>query len=262
MENFVKDPLRMDFSQIQQRWPQMEVLYRDQMSSTNDFAMQVARSQVESELVLVITNEQTTGRGRRGNAWSSRKGNDLTFSLMHRPEGTLQSWYRLALVAASAVLGTLREEGMEAEVKWPNDLWIQGKKCAGILVETTGEWAVVGIGINVNGGLEKEADAGRTTLESEKRNRLVREELLEQILARYFSLMSEGSFAEAIAKVAPFFALSGQEISYRVGKEKHSAKVQGVGPHGGLLLESGEEVLHAHEVRLQEDTASQDVAEA
>src|SRR5689334_7281700 len=96
--------------------------------------------------VLLATNEQTAGRGRRGRRWYSMPGTDVTFSLsaeIARPEPGL------ALVAGVAAAKALRALGVkQAALKWPNDVLVNGAKLGGILVETRGRLAVFGFGIN------------------------------------------------------------------------------------------------------------------
>jgi BirA family biotin operon repressor/biotin-[acetyl-CoA-carboxylase] ligase len=105
---------------------------------------------------LVITPNQTAGRGQRGNAWIAEPGKNLTFSVLLKPVflHPRQQFY-LTMAVALAMTDTLAQFGFTGVIKWPNDILISGKKVAGILIENqiTGDrWsnAVVGIGLNVN----------------------------------------------------------------------------------------------------------------
>jgi BirA family biotin operon repressor/biotin-[acetyl-CoA-carboxylase] ligase len=122
-------------------------------ASTNDVAAQYGRSGV-AEGVVIFAERQTRGRGRQGRRWESEPGTTLAFSLLLRPGFPLEEWPRLTLCAAVALAETIEELAREtAQIKWPNDLYLRGKKAAGILVETGGgaePFAVLGIGINVN----------------------------------------------------------------------------------------------------------------
>ncbi len=123
--------------------------------STNTELMQRARAgQVEP--VLLVAEQQTAGRGRLGRSWSSGVGDSLTFSL-GLPLAPAD-WSGLSLAVGVAVAEALHPQ---VAIKWPNDLWIGGRKLAGILVETAGfagpgvaarpgsRYAVVGVGINL-----------------------------------------------------------------------------------------------------------------
>ena len=106
---------------------------------------------------LIWAKEQTAGRGRRGRTWESLDGN-LYLSLILRPEVSLQKAAQLSFVAAVALfdaLGNVSDPGHQIHLKWPNDVLLQEKKVAGILLETesncngTLDWVVLGIGLNV-----------------------------------------------------------------------------------------------------------------
>ncbi len=119
--------------------------------STNTELMQRARAG-RTEPVLLVAEQQTAGRGRLGRAWASGLGDSLTFSL-GLPLAPAD-WSGLSLAVGVAVAEAL---GPGVSIKWPNDLWVQGRKLAGILVETAGftgqgagpRYAVVGVGINI-----------------------------------------------------------------------------------------------------------------
>lgn len=109
----------------------------------------------------VIADNQTGGRGRLGKKWHTVGGKGLYCSIIIRPEIGLEDYPKLTLVAGLAVSEALYELcGLRAQLKWPNDIFFQGKKCAGILAESSPlsleekeRFAVIGIGINVNQAL-------------------------------------------------------------------------------------------------------------
>ena len=110
----------------------------------------------EPEGTLVVAEEQTAGKGRRGRGWASEPGIGIWMSLILRPQLKPQQAASVTLVAAMAVAKGIRECcGLETGIKWPNDVVINGKKVCGILTETSSEpdyihYAVPGIGINAN----------------------------------------------------------------------------------------------------------------
>lgn len=134
----------------------------DQVESTNTYLMQqVASGRTLPQLHTVICREQTAGRGMRGNTWTSRPGDSLTFSFLLRSD-LLQGKEQFAVseLAAWAVLRTFaaymnEEQRTQLRVKWPNDIFYGDRKLAGILIEhsLTGsrvDYSVVGIGMNIN----------------------------------------------------------------------------------------------------------------
>jgi BirA family biotin operon repressor/biotin-[acetyl-CoA-carboxylase] ligase len=126
----------------------------DSLGSTSELAFRLAGEGAEHG-ELVVAETQTAGRGRRGRSWASPAGKNLYLSLVLRPELPPQRAPELTLLAAVAVAEALRGEGVEASIKWPNDLQAGGRKIAGILTELSAEadrvhFVTLGIGVNLN----------------------------------------------------------------------------------------------------------------
>ena len=128
----------------------------EELPYTNDRARELAEEgALHGE--VVVAESQTAGRGRRGRAWSSPPGKNLHLSAILRPDLPPQRAPELTLVASVAACEACRKAGVEAGIKWPNDLLVRGRKVAGILTELSAEldqihWVVVGIGVNLNAG--------------------------------------------------------------------------------------------------------------
>ena len=116
--------------------------------------------------LLLVTDIQTAGRGRAGRSWRSAPGDSLCFSLAWRFQGTLARLSGLSLAVGVAVAEALRAQGWPVQLKWPNDLLLEGAKLGGILIETAarasddGVWAVIGVGLNVHANAERDAVLG------------------------------------------------------------------------------------------------------
>jgi len=127
----------------------------ESVESTQNIAQQLAENDAP-EGTLVLAEQQTSGRGRRGRQWLSPYGSSVSMSLILRPSLPLQFAPQMTLVAAVALCRGLRElTGLDIGIKWPNDLLINGKKISGILMESTAEderirYIIAGIGIGVN----------------------------------------------------------------------------------------------------------------
>jgi len=122
--------------------------------STNEVAFQLAADGAAHGEV-VIAEQQTRGKGRRGRSWASPPRVNLYFSAILRPELPPQRAPELTLTAAVALAETLRDSGVEALIKWPNDVQVDGKKIAGILTELSADpdqvhFVVLGMGVNLN----------------------------------------------------------------------------------------------------------------
>jgi BirA family biotin operon repressor/biotin-[acetyl-CoA-carboxylase] ligase len=128
-----------------------DITWLDEVTSTSDAALAAAKSGCRDGTVIVAKT-QTRGRGRRGNAWHSPNGG-LWCSLVLRPELKEDELWGLTAVAALSAAGGIRDlTGLSAGIKWPNDLYLDGKKLGGIMAESSGGAVVVGIGLNANVG--------------------------------------------------------------------------------------------------------------
>jgi BirA family transcriptional regulator, biotin operon repressor / biotin---[acetyl-CoA-carboxylase] ligase len=132
-----------------------EIIVLEQTGSTNDAILQIANANSKEGLV-VFAEHQTAGRGQRGNRWESAAGKGLWFSILLRPKIDLASSPQLTAWAAEAVSGAIQNEfSLKPTIKPPNDVQIDGRKIAGVLVEMRAQekaahLAIAGIGVNVN----------------------------------------------------------------------------------------------------------------
>ena len=136
-----------------------EIVVVEETTSTNDSILQRA-TQTADEGLVVFAERQTTGRGQRNNTWESAAHKGLWLSILLRPTIDIDKSGRLTTWAVSVIAQTISEQfALTATIKSPNDVYIDGKKVAGVLVEMRAQknapyFAVLGIGINVNHGAE------------------------------------------------------------------------------------------------------------
>jgi BirA family biotin operon repressor/biotin-[acetyl-CoA-carboxylase] ligase len=127
-----------------------EIIVFEETGSTNDVVTDLARHGAKEGLV-VFAEFQTKGRGRQGRAWLSARGKGLWFSVLLRPTWPVTAMPRLTVAASVAVARVIRQQaGLDARIKWPNDVTIHGRKVAGILTELQGDAAILGVGLDVN----------------------------------------------------------------------------------------------------------------
>ena len=134
------------------------IIYFDSIGSTNSKAKELAEGG-KVHGTVVISEEQTSGRGRIGRDWLSPKYKGIWMSIILRPNIITENISKITLLGAAAVQKAIMKMGVKTSIKWPNDIVINSKKVCGILTEMSGEidhinYLVMGIGINVN--LEKE----------------------------------------------------------------------------------------------------------
>lgn len=196
---------------------------------------------------LVLAEQQTAGRGRRGREWVSPFAENMYYSLALRIDGGLRQLEGLSLVVGLALLNAIKSLGVaNAGLKWPNDLLIDGRKVAGILLELSGDPAdvcnvVIGIGVNVN-MKAVEADAITqpwTSLASElgqpiDRNRLV--EALSVQLNDYLAVHLREGFSALRAEWQENHLWQGRKVTLTAGQTEIKGEVLGVDTAGAIRL--------------------------
>ncbi|HLZ56205.1 MAG TPA: biotin--[acetyl-CoA-carboxylase] ligase [Ktedonosporobacter sp.] len=225
------------------------------VDSTNTQAMRLALNGSE-EGVVVLTDNQTAGKGRLGRRWIDRAGCNVLSSLVLRPQFPP---YLLVMIASLAVVEAIRRScSITATIKWPNDVLIGQRKVAGILIETSHDRAgrmiaIMGIGVNVNGGIPQadvELQARATTLESECGHRVSRElfitYLLQHLETNYLALQQEapdpgGAASGVISRLIreqwrTQLSTLGRTIQVRQGNATLSGIAEDVNEVGELLL--------------------------
>lgn len=228
-----------------------EVRWFETIDSTNREAARWARDGAASGSV-VVADQQTAGRGRRDRTWFSPRGEGLFFSVILEPGGPPDSLGVTGLAAAVALHATLTAKGVEASVKWPNDIIIGGRKVAGILSEATSlpdgrTPVVVGVGVNV-GMSNFPAELGQvaTSLLIATSELFDREDLLQSILSELDRAMV-GFPWSAIERYRPICSTIGREVRIETASGPTGGVAADVDERGGLVLEGGS-VVHAGDI--------------
>lgn len=234
---------------------QKQILVFKETDSTNIQAKMLAVQNAE-EGTLVITEQQTTGRGRRGRFWHSVPGKSLSFSVILRPELSPAMAPQITLMIAVALTETLIEQtALPIEIKWPNDLLIHGRKLAGILTEISTEmdsidYLVAGIGLNIN-LLEEDVPEPLkqiiTSLQIEKKMTFSRVNMLKSFLVTlekyYLELQSQG-FENISALWKKHSNIIGKHVSVSLHKQELSGTIDDIDLDGSLLLKDHSGKIH------------------
>ncbi len=258
--HLVADDLRARLGEAT-RWRNL-VVFRE-TSSTNDLALRAGSEGAADGLVFLAEN-QTAGRGRFQRVWNSAPGRGIYLSALLRPAFAVSHWPRLAFAAAWAVTRVCeRFLRRPAQIKWPNDIWIDDRKISGILLESRviGDlgFVVIGIGLNVRQMPEDFPEDLRpiaTSMRIASGADIDRAEVaaaLLQSLDRACGMVSEefGLIREEIQKRS---VLQGKMVRITGPGSDYSGTVEGIDPDGALLLRmadgtlcavaSGEATLH------------------
>lgn len=229
------DPIRSDAP-----W---RVMLFQETASTNDLVWREAQNGANEGLV-VIAEQQTSGRGRQGRQWQSRQRAGVYASLLLRPHWPLSQITRLTIVSSLAVAEAVEKLcGKEARIKWPNDVFMRGKKLGGILTEVQADpeairFAVVGIGLNVAQEASEFPDELRdiaTSLKAETDHDFRRADLLVEILTALQRRYQEPFDVVKQAWSDRCFSL-GQTISVRTPAGPQVGQAVGLDDNGALLL--------------------------
>ena len=222
-----------------------QMIWLESTGSTNDELHRLALQGAAAGTVIVA-DAQSSGRGRRGNIWVAPPGKCLLCSILLRPEFPMECWPRLTHAAALAMAQTLEGLGLQAQIKWPNDIYIKGRKICGILLETftsaEGGFVVLGFGLNVNVSAEEwpqdlATPATSVSLETGKQGH--RETILDTFL-QHFEKVWPGvheHFPSILEAVETRNYLTGHRITLEIQGKVESGTACGLTPMGGLIFE-------------------------
>jgi BirA family biotin operon repressor/biotin-[acetyl-CoA-carboxylase] ligase len=217
----------------------------EKIGSTNDEALAWA-SQGAADLSIVIADEQIRGRGRLGRKWFTPPQTALAFSLILRPTADeIKYPARVTGLGALALADAISTLGLHAQIKWPNDVLLSGKKVAGILVESV--WMgdapdtfVLGMGINVLASSVPPTDQvlfPATSVETESGQRIDRVALLHDVLSSLIAWRPKLGTDEFIKTWESLLAFRGKEIQLTKENEQPlSGELIGLEPDGSLQL--------------------------
>lgn len=217
------------------------LLYFQEVSSTMDEAVHRAERGAE-EGTVIVAETQTASRGRHGRSWVSRSGN-LYLSLILYP--TLETLPHLNSLCGVAVARAIaHSSGLKPRIKWPNDILLDGKKVAGILVESAiagnaVRYAIVGIGVNIALDPEEisELAGSAVGLNQVSAGDIPRDELLREILQQLDSLYSRLNRGETpVEEWEELLDTLGQRVKVSWNGEKYLGHAEGIDELGSLLL--------------------------
>lgn len=239
----------------------------DTIGSTNSEAAEQARRGA-AEGVCIMADSQTAGRGRNGRTWVSEAGSGLNFSIVLRRRFAVESVPLITLMTGVAVCDTLIEFGVKADIKWVNDLLVDGRKICGILAEAVetplGLAVVVGIGINLTSrNFPDEIADTATSIEAVTGKRHTADEIAEP-LTRYISyfydiLMSADGPGETIShwrRRSSYY--SGRHVRVRLANGVVEGEAAGLEENGALRVKTPDgsvKIIQAGDVELLRPTA-------
>ncbi len=229
----------------------------EETNSTNDVAEKFARDGVK-EGVVVFAEAQSRGRGRLGRKWLSPPRRGLWFSVLLRPDLRPQAATQLTVAAATALCRAIRAQTeLKPQVKWPNDILINGRKVAGVLTELAAEidhvkHLILGIGVDVNLSASEfpvELKKIATSLKIESGRHLNRLELAAAILRELdvdYQRIQQGRFAEVADEWEEQCITLGRRVRIHIGPREVAGRAEALDDDGALLVRTD----HGHLERI------------
>lgn len=226
-----------------------EIIFLESIDSTNNYAKKMGEEKFK-EGTIVIAEEQTAGRGRLGREWISPKGKGIWMTIMLKPDIKPEQAAQLTLIGAYAVAKAIKTVcSIDAQIKWPNDIVIKGKKVCGILTEMGAEidrinYLIVGIGINANTEKKDFLKSGldiATSLKIEKGEDVDRKLLISNIITNFEELYTDFIEKGNIERIINDY----KKVSATLDKEVKISSVKGeelrgmaldINNHGHLMV--------------------------
>ena len=248
-----REPSHMlDLPAIKSQIGEVNFCFRQEVTSTNDWARDSASQLKAGEINLFLAENQTAGRGRGDHVWYSGPGS-LTFSLLMPCPFNLQDPRRglLALATGCGICTALRSWGFETQIKWPNDVFFRQRKLAGVLIESVDHnRVIIGCGINVNN--EVSCIESATNLRSHASDPVDLSEILIALVRAINWRVSsiEQAPGELIGLVAQYDGLVGKLVQWSTGRKTGTGVAQGIADDGSLtiLTDQGEIGVHSGSV--------------
>lgn len=220
-----------------------KVIHLDTVGSTNDYAKEIGNK--VSGGTLIISEQQTKGKGRLGRVWKSKSGDGIWMSLIIKPKIEPYKTPFLTLVAGASVVKALSNLDVEASIKWPNDIIVHNKKICGILTELSAEmervnYVVIGIGINIKTiDFPDEIKEKATSLYKEG-YKLSRVDIVRQFCIEFEKLYKgyilDGNKQDTLELCRKYSAIIGKQIYVIKNNKRELVKCIDINENGNLIV--------------------------
>lgn len=235
------------------------IILLEQAGSTNSEAFESAGAGIAEGSVFVAI-DQTEGRGRKGREWFSTGNGSLLFSIVLDFSGNMENLTSLLGLAAATSIESCAA-GISVSIKWPNDLYIEGRKTGGILAESRGKAAVLGLGLDINqrsdefpGPLKEEAISLREAAGRELDRGVILAEILG-VFEKYYEIWEREGFGVFRFEMESRLLWKGKRTVLHCPDRVVSGILSGLDADGHLRLETGagEEVFLAGDLSLEKE---------
>jgi BirA family transcriptional regulator, biotin operon repressor / biotin---[acetyl-CoA-carboxylase] ligase len=215
------------------------IVHHESLDSTMEIARRLAREDCP-DFTVVVAEAQTIGRGRLRRTWVSEAGG-IYFTLVLRPALPPQLAFRVNFIASTVMARVLRRRyDVDARVKWPNDILIDGRKVCGLLAEMEAEadavrFVNIGMGLNANND-PPPVPTGAVSLRQVLARPVSRRNLLADFLETFKKRMDAGELENAVAEWRPYAITMGRRVQVATGRETLDGTAVDVDDNGALIL--------------------------
>jgi BirA family biotin operon repressor/biotin-[acetyl-CoA-carboxylase] ligase len=230
---------------------QFKILYLDVVTSTNTLARERLQLAKAIEGSVIFANEQTQGRGQLNSVWESNSGKNVLCSIVLSPVFiTIDQQTYLNMAMCLAMLDTIKMYTPDASIKWPNDIYINKKKVAGLLLENAIQgdhikYSIVGIGINVN-QLDFVVKSA-TSLCMETQHNIVVDEVLQLLLKHInhrYGMLKLKQWDMINKEYHQHLLGLNEECAFKTETEEFVGVIKGVDVHGLLMVKKGDSIIN------------------
>lgn len=221
-------------------------VYLREHSSTNLYLSELLKENPETGPVVVVADYQSEGRGQGTRQWQSNAGENLLLSLLLFPAVLSASdQFQLSRIAALALIDMLGDLQLDANIKWPNDILVNRKKLAGILIENgiTGKYlshSIIGIGLNVNQAVFSDFPIKAASLATESGDSFDREKILDRLLDALlfrYGQLEKGAGGVLEKDYLKHLFLKDQQAQFMEGEKQFTGIIRGISELGELVME-------------------------
>jgi BirA family biotin operon repressor/biotin-[acetyl-CoA-carboxylase] ligase len=226
----------------------MKIIQYQELDSTNAEAQRLIKNGSIKETTIVKTNYQTLGRGQQNNIWISESGENLLMSLIFMPQIHVSDQFKMNMKTCLGIIDMLLEIGIKAKIKWPNDIFVDDKKIAGILIENNVSGniithTIIGIGLNVNQTVFPDSLKNANSIKNILHKKIPIQIILDTLIEKLKVTLAKNNNPKQ--EYLKNLYLLNQPHQYLYHSKKITAAITDISPTGELILiKDDDSVIH------------------
>jgi len=233
--------------------PKNIIIFLNEIDSTNRFLKKLVKEKQVDDGTVILADNQTSGRGQGSNLWHSKRGLNILMSMLFKPLINASEHFSLSEFVSLAITDTLHFYKIEAQIKWPNDIYVHNEKIAGILIENSIEndivkYMIAGIGLNVNEEIFPNELPNPVSMKTILKHRLNRKIFLDKLILfmnKRYQQLAAGDYKPLHAEYNNNLYRRNIPCDFKAGDQLFKATIKEVGQTGELILITQQQVKKA-----------------